>query len=89
MHALAMGLQSLKMFNFSLGQSPVINVQMHNALARSVAAFTILSLELLFSFRLIVRQPARKPVQPMEQKFLYMYYKNFNESQHKSILDSL
>ena len=43
MHALAMGLQSLKMFNFSLGQSPVINVQMHNALARSVAAFTILS----------------------------------------------
>ena len=48
MHALAMGLQSLKMFNFSLGQSPVINVQMHNALARSVAAFTIFSLELLF-----------------------------------------
>ena len=44
MHALAMGLQSLKMFNFSLGQSPVINVQMHNALARSVAAFTILTL---------------------------------------------
>ena len=43
MHALAMGLQSLKMFNFSLGQSPVINVQMHNALARSVAAFTIFS----------------------------------------------
>ena len=43
MHALAMGLQSLKMFNFSLGQSPVINVQMHNALPRSVAAFTILS----------------------------------------------